>query len=172
VLGLALGACLVPLGLLAAQRAAADLQGRLKTLFPAAAAFSPKQGEPPHYVAYGQGAEGSRPVLGYAYWTTDLVPLERGYSGPIAMLVGITPKGTLTGLVMGDHKEPYGYFSIDRQAFAAQFRGKDVRDPFLLGGDIDAVSTATITMSSAVRAIRNSSRRVARALLPPPGSSK
>jgi hypothetical protein len=49
--------------------------------------------------------------------------------------------------------------------FAAQFRNKDVRDPFKLGEDIDAVSRATITMSSAVRSIRNASRRVARTLL-------
>jgi hypothetical protein len=47
-----------------------------------------------------------------------------------------------------------------------------VRDAFKLGEDIDAVSRATITMSSAVRAIRNSSRRIARQLLtaPPPSS--
>ena len=75
----------------------------------------------------------------------------------------------LTGVVVGEHHEPYGDFSIDRPEFAAQFRNKDVRDNFRLGQDVDAVSRATITMSSAVRAIRNSSRRVARALLAPPG---
>jgi Na+-translocating ferredoxin:NAD+ oxidoreductase RnfG subunit len=84
------------------------------------------------------------------------------------MLVGIDIKGLLTGVIVTEHHEPYGDFSIDRQAFAAQFRGKDVRDPFKLGTDIDAVSRATITMSSAVRAIRNSARRVARELIAPP----
>jgi Na+-translocating ferredoxin:NAD+ oxidoreductase RnfG subunit len=43
-----------------------------------------------------------------------------------------------------------------------------VRDPFKLGGDIDAVSRATITMSAAVRAVRNGSRRIARQLIAPP----
>ena len=57
-------------------------------------------------------------------------------------------------------------------AFPAQFKGKDVRDPFKLGEDIDAVSRATITMSSAVRTIRNASRRVARSLLTPPAATK
>ena len=142
---------------------------RLKRLFPAAATFSAKQGQPPHFAAYG-GTPGPETVIGYAFWTTDLVPLERGYGGPIAMLVGIDLKGVLTGVVMGEHHEPYGNFSIDPPAFAAQFKNKDVRDPFKLGGDIDAVSRATITMSSAVRAIRNSSRTVARALLAPPGA--
>jgi electron transport complex protein RnfG len=109
-------------------------------------------------------------VLGYAFWTTDLVPLERGYSGPISMLVGIDLRGVLTGIIVGEHQEPYGDFSIDQPAFAAQFANKDVRDPFRLGDDIDAVSRATITMSSAVRAVRNSARTIARSLLAPPGT--
>ena len=145
-------------------------QARLKQLFPAAAAFSPKAGDPPHYTAMGAGPAGSQPVLGYAFYTTDLVPLERGYGGPIVMLVGLDLKGVMTGLIVVDHHEPYGDFSIERPEFARQFRGKDVRDPFKLGEDIDAVSRATITMSSAVRAIRGSVRRAARMLLtaPPP----
>jgi hypothetical protein len=35
---------------------------------------------------------------------------------------------------------------------------------------VDAVSRATITMSSAVRAIRNSSRRIARQYIAPPSA--
>ena len=139
--------------------------GRLKRLFPSATTFSPKGGDPPHVKAYSGDA-----LLGYAFWTTELVPLERGYGGPIPMLVGLDTRGALTGVVVSDHHEPYGDFSIDRPAFAAQFKGKDVRDPFRLGEDIDAVSRATITMSSAVRAIRNSSRRMARQFLAPPPS--
>jgi transcriptional regulator of nitric oxide reductase len=144
------------------------LQARLKQLFPAATAFSPKAGEPRHFKAFA--GPGSQNVIGYAFWTTEVTPLERGYGGPIVMLVGIDVKGILTGVLITDHHEPYGDFSIDRPAFAAQFRGKDVRDPFKLGADIDAVSRATITMSSAVRAIRNSARRVARELIAPPGT--
>jgi NosR/NirI family nitrous oxide reductase transcriptional regulator len=140
-------------------------QARLKQLFPAASAFSPKAGDPPHYTAYGAGAAGKQPVLGYAFYTTDLIPLERGYGGPIVMLVGLDLKGVMTGLIVVDHHEPYGDFSIERAEFSRQFRGKDIRDPFKLGEDIDAVSRATITMSSAVRAIRGSVRRAARTLL-------
>jgi Na+-translocating ferredoxin:NAD+ oxidoreductase RnfG subunit len=106
--------------------------------------------------------------VGYAFWTTELAPLERGYGGPIAILVGLDTKGTLTGISIGDHREPYGDFSIDRPEFSAAFRGKDVRDPFRLGQDIDAVARATITMGSAVRAVRNSARRMARQFLTPP----
>ena len=138
----------------------------MRQLFPSATTFSPKGGDPPHIKAYS-----GQTLLGYVFWTTELLPLERGYGGPIAILVGLDTKGILTGVSVGEHHEPYGDFSIDPPAFAAQFRGKDVRDPFKLGGDIDAVSRATITMSSAVRAVRNSSRRVARTFLTPPAPS-
>jgi transcriptional regulator of nitric oxide reductase len=140
---------------------------RMRQLFPSATTFSPKGGDPPHIKAYN-----GQTLLGYVFWTTEILPLERGYGGPIAILVGLDTKGTLAGVSVGEHHEPYGDFSIDLPAFAAQFRGKDVRDPFKLGEDVDAVSRATITMSSAVRAVRNSSRRVARTFLTPPAPSK
>lgn len=142
------------------------LSAQLKRLFPAASAFSPKQGSPPHIKAFGSD---SQSVVGLAFWTTELEPLERGYDGPIKILVGMDPKGILTGIVVADHHEPYGYFSVDLPEFAAQFAGKDIRDPFRVGGDVDAISRASITVGSASRAVRNSSRRIARQLLTPPG---
>jgi hypothetical protein len=74
----------------------------------------------------------------------------------------------LRGIVVTEHREPYGDFSVDLPAFAGQFDEKDVRDAFRYGNDVDAISRATISVTSASRAIRNSSRRVARALLAPP----
>ena len=99
-----------------------------------------------------------------------MTPLERGYDGPIKILVGMSPNGILAGIVVVDHREPYGYFSVDRPEFAAQFVGKDIRDAFKVGADVDAVSRASISIASATRAIKNSARRVARQLLtaPPP----
>jgi transcriptional regulator of nitric oxide reductase len=158
-------ATLVPVG------AQSTVEARLRQLFPSATAFSPKEGDPPHFKAYGGGGN-AKNVIGYAFWTTELAPLERGYGGPIAILVGLDAKGLLTGIVITEHHEPYGDFSIDRPEFSAAFKGKDVRDPFRLGTDVDAVSRATITMSSAVRAIRNSARRVARQYLAPPPAAK
>lgn len=141
---------------------------QLRPLFPSAVTFSPKGGDPPHFKAYVADASGRQTLAGFAFWTTELVPLERGYDGPIKMLVGMNTKGVLTGVVVVDHHEPYGYFSIELPAFAAQFSGKDIRDPFSVGGDIDAISRASISISSAARAVKNSSRRVARELLAPP----
>jgi NosR/NirI family nitrous oxide reductase transcriptional regulator len=140
----------------------------LKRLFPAAASFGPKGGEPPHIKAYaGEPASGSQTVVGFAFLTTELEPLERGYEGPIKILVGMDMKGILAGVVVLDNHEPYGYFSIEPPQFAAQFAGKNIRDPFRVGGDVDAVSRASISVGSATRAIKNSARRAARQLLSP-----
>jgi NosR/NirI family nitrous oxide reductase transcriptional regulator len=169
-----LAALLVGSGGLAVGQAGIDASvlDKLKRLFPAATTFTPKEGEPLHFSAYTGDGRGGRSLLGYAFWTTEVVPLERGYGGPIVMLVGLDTKGLISGIIIGDHREPYGNFSIDMPQFSAQFRNKDIRDPFKLGEDIDAVSRATITMSSAVRSIRNASRRVARTLLAPPAAAK
>ena len=147
-----------------APQAGSALPSQLRQLFPAAASFSGKQGEPPHFLA----RDGRSATTGYAFWTTELEPLERGYDGPIKILVGLDPRGVITGVIVAQHNEPYGDFSIDRPAFAAQFSGKSIRDPFRVGGDVHAVSRATMTVTSATRAIRNSSRRIARQLLTPP----
>ena len=146
----------------------AKLQAQLMQLFPQATAFSPKSGDPPHYKAYVAGNGPGETLAGFAFWTTELEPLERGYDGPIKMLVGMGLNGILTGVVVVEHHEPYGSFSVEPPRFAAQFRGKSIRDPFKVGGDIYAVSRASITITSATRAVKNSARRVARQLLPPP----
>ena len=106
------------------------------------------------------------------FWTTELEPLERGYDGPIKMLVGVDTNAKLTGVLVTEHREPYGYFSVDIPEFAQQFRGKDIRDPFKVGSDVAAISRASITITSSSRAIRNGARRMARALLTPPGTTK
>ena len=144
------------------------LQSQLQKVVPGATAFSPKQTSPvPHYIAYS-GPATARVIAGYAFWTTELEPLERGYDGPVKMLVGMDTKGILTGVLVVEHHEPYGYFSVELPAFANQFKGKDIRDPFKVGSDVDAVSRASISITSSARAIRNGARRVARALLTPP----
>jgi len=145
------------------------LQAQLKKVFPSASSFSPKEGDPPHFNAFKAGPNPASPELaGFVFWTTELEPLERGYDGPIKMLVGMDTSGVLTGVLVTQHHEPYGDFSVDPPQFAAQFKGKSIRDPFKVGADVDAVSRATISITSATRAIRNSARRMATRLLAPP----
>ena len=141
----------------------------LKQLFPNAAAFSPLGGEPLHYTAYGVDpkANPSAPPVGYAFWTTDMVPDEHGYHGPIHILVGLDLKGTITGAIVDYNSEPYGYFSVEPPKFGAQFKGKTIKDPFIVGRDVEGVSRASISIGSATRAIRDGSRLAATKLLPP-----
>ena len=158
----------VVIGTTNAQTVDAKLQSQLAQLFPAAAAFSPKGSDPPVYKALAGGQN----VVGYAFWTTELEPLERGFDGPIKILVGMDLKGVITGVIVTQHNEPYGNFSIDLPRFPAQFKNKSIRDQFKVGADIDAVSRATITVTSASRAVRNSARRIARQLLTPPAYAR
>ncbi len=144
-------------------------EGHLRSLFPKAAAFSPLSGTPLHFKAYASDpkATPTPPLLGYAFWTTDMVPNEFGYHGPIHVLVGMDLSGVLTGAIVDYDSEPYGYFSVQPPEFGAQFIRKSVRAPFKVGGDVHAVSRATISISSATRAIRDSARMVAKAFLNP-----
>ena len=161
---LALAAVACAVAVLAAQSPAeARLQNQLKQLFPNATTFSPKGGDPPHFKAFN-----GQTLLGLAFWTTELQPLERAYDGPIKILVGMDTKGILTGIIVVEHHEPYGNFSVDTPGFAAQFRGKNIRDAFKVGVDIDAISRATISVTSSSRSIRNSARLAARQLLTAP----
>jgi NosR/NirI family nitrous oxide reductase transcriptional regulator len=140
----------------------------LKRLFPSAAAFSPLGGAPLHFSAYAVDPKTnpSAAPIGYAFWTTDLVPDEHGYHGPIHILVGLNPNATLSGVVVDYDSEPYGYFSVEPPKFAEQFKGKSIRDNFRVGADVDGVSRASISIASATRAIRDSSRMAAKAFTP------
>jgi len=156
-------------GVIGAQANDPQLEKNLRQLFPSAKRFSARTGNPPHFEVFAPDPRtGAEALSGLAFWTTELEPLERGYDGPIKMLVGMDTKGILAGVIVVQHREPYGDRSIERPEFPAQFKGKNIRDPFKVGGDVDAVSGASITIGSATRAIRNSSRRIAKALLAPP----
>lgn len=141
----------------------------LKQWFPTATSVSQAEGAPPHITVYGAPSQagGTPQVLGFAYWTTDVVPNEVGYHGAIKMLVGLTPAGRLTGVVVDSDTEPFGYFSVETPEFARQFAGKSILDRFRVGDDVDAVSRASISIGSATRAIRDSVRIMARAVLNP-----
>ena len=143
--------------------------GHLRVLFPKAAAFSALAGTPVHFKAYAADPKTTPnpPLLGYVFWTTDLVPNEYGYHGPIHLLVGMDLAGVLTGAIVDYDSEPYGYFSVQPQEFGAQFIGKSVRAPFKVGADVHAVSRASISVNSATRAIRDSARIMAKAFLNP-----
>ena len=141
-----------------------------KTLFPKAAAFSPLE----RHAAPLQGlrrrpqdqSQRRRPI-GFIFWTTDVVPREYGYHGPIHLLVGMDMTGIITGVVMDYNSEPYGYFSVDPPKFVEQFKGKSVRDPFAWARTSPPSRARRSASASATRAIRDSARRWRETFLTP-----
>ena len=141
-------------------------EAALRRLIPSADHFELVQSPPRHFRAYRELMPGGEtPLVGLAFFTTDLTPRIYAYKGRITMLVGLDPAGSLIDVHVVHHYEPFGYFSIDLPAFPAQFVGKSVLDPLDVGVDVDAVSRATITVEAATRAIRQGARQLAREFL-------
>ena len=172
-----LGAALAPTGAVAqsgldAVVSTAD-EAVLRTLIPQADSFELVETSSRHFRAYAQPSSGADPTLiGLAFFTTDLAPRLYAYKGRITMLVGMDTAGALINVEVVYHYEPFGYFSIDLPAFVEQFRHKSILDPLEVGEDIDAVSRATITVTTATRAIRQGARQLAREFLAEQDSAK
>jgi transcriptional regulator of nitric oxide reductase len=141
----------------------------LKQLFPTAAAISPHGGQPLHWKIYDEDPKANPQAspVALAWWSTDVVPLERGYNGPTHMFIGMDMNGRIVGAAMAFSTDPYAFFSVEPPEFASQFKGKSIRAPFRVGEDIHAVSRATLTVSSATRAVRDSARAMAKLFLNP-----
>ena len=156
-------------GVLAQRMTTNPADGHLQTLFPDAAYISPHSGSPLHWKIYRDDPRKNPTAqpIALAWWSTDVVPLERGYAGPTHMFVGMTMSGIIVGAITDYSADPYAFFSVEPPAFAAQFKGKSIRAPFRVGDDIHAVSRATLTVQSATRAVRDSARTMAKLFLDP-----
>jgi ferredoxin/Na+-translocating ferredoxin:NAD+ oxidoreductase RnfG subunit len=145
----------------------------LQQLMPAATRFSEKAGTPPVITAYGPVADtGADGIIGYVFQTSDLPPLEVGFSAPIEVLVALDTQATVTAIKVLDYNESFrssrGDF-LSARGFQEQFRSKPLSDEFRVGRDIDGVSRATITSWATTRGIYNAARRVAQVYLPDSG---
>ena len=93
--------------------------------------FGPPQGDPAIVPALKDDQ-----LLGFVYLNSDFANAT-GYSGkPIHLLVGITPKGVVTGLKMVEHKEPIVLLGIPEK------RVVDAVNK-LIGADMDRVARGT-----------------------------
>ena len=138
-------------------------EDRLKDVFPDADVFLAETEKLPHYKAYRTDPRtGDRTLLGFVFMTHEVEPDEWAYASEIEALVGVTTGGTITKVMIVDHYEPFGYFSIDLPEFVEQFEGKSILDRFEVGRDIDAVTSATMSVEGTARVIRNSARRILR----------
>ncbi|WMT79198.1 NosR/NirI family protein [Bradyrhizobium sp. Ash2021] len=116
-------------------------------LVPGANRFGPPQGDPAIVGAYKDDQ-----LLGFVYLNSDFANAT-GYSGkPIQLLIGITPKGVLTGLKLVEHKEPIVLVGIPVARILEAVNkliGTDM-DPVARGAapapQVDIVSGATVTV--------------------------
>jgi transcriptional regulator of nitric oxide reductase len=141
-------------------------EAALRRLIPQADTFQLVETGSRHFRAYTRpGVDDEPQLVGLAFFTTDITPRVYAYKGRITMLVALDLAGTVTGVAVVHHYEPFGYFSIDMPKFPKQFKGKHVLDPIEVGQDIDGVSRASITVEAATRAIRQGARRLTREFL-------
>ena len=93
------------------------------------------------------------------------VTTPNGYSGDIRLLVGVAPDGEVLGVRVLDHRETPGLGdAIERQRsdWIRQFSGRSLGAPPAdqwaadkRGGTFDTLSSATITSSAVIQAVKN-----------------
>jgi len=140
----------------------------LHEVLPEAEYFGDKQGDPPAWPGYRTNPQNlQQELVGYAFLSGDVPPLEVGYSGPIDMLVGVDSDHNMTGIKILDYVETYRRTKGDFLARYGlrQFRDKAIRDDFLIGRDIDGMAGSTVSVAAIARGARNAARRVAEAHL-------
>lgn len=145
---------------LGAQSSVSGIPGALlREVMPDVDRFETKAGSPPVIRAYRGDA-----LAGFVFETADIPPEQLGYSGPVQAVVGLALDGTVTGARVTEYRESYrssmGDF-LRRPGVQEQFRGKALTDPFLVNGDVERVTRATISTQALARGIRDASRRVA-----------
>ena len=88
-----------------------------------------------------------------------------GYSGDIRLLVGIAPDGEVIGVRVLDHRETPGLgdeIELKRSDWIRQFSGQSLGNPRAdqwaadrRGGAFDTLSSATITSSAVIQAVKD-----------------
>lgn len=147
-----------------AAHAKARTEAQMRALFPLAVTFS-KQPLP----------ELSAPLTSHGHWLAldsqeqslgrlIAVTTPRGYSGDIDLLVGIKTNGKLAGARVTAHRETPGLgdaIDAKRSNWIKQFTGLSLEQPrgngwrlTKHGGEIDAITSATISASAVINAIR------------------
>ena len=93
-------------------------------------------------------------ILGWA-----VILDEMGKIKPITFLVGIDIQGRVLGVRILEYRDIFGS-EIKRKSFLRQFQGKSSKDPMVVGRDIDAVTSATISSHAAASAVKKSLKAI------------
>lgn len=118
----------------------------------------PDDGQSPR-ISYYRGRRDGK-IVGVAF----VVVAEKGYGGPITMMVGVTPGGTLTGLeILGQNETPGLGNRIAEPDFRRSFIGRGLDDYRWRvrkdGGDFDQISGATISSRAVVESLATGLQR-------------
>ena len=108
------------------------------------------------------GTDASGKVVGYATKGRD----AGGYGGDVVLMVGFAADGkTLVRYKKLEANETPGLGSkLSTPEFSGQFSGKDASRPLSVkkdGGDIEAITSATITSRAVCRAVNDAQKRLA-----------
>ena len=135
---------------------------QVRALFPAADRVDEPAGDPPARAVYANGE-----LIGYAFFTADMVRIPAYSGSPIDILVGIGTDGRIAGARIVRHEEPIlaaGISEARLAEFVDQYRGKPADGRIVVGAAregyaaVDAISGATISVmvinASIARAVR------------------
>ena len=143
-----------------------------KDVFPGAAHFSERKGQPPYVEAYDNDSEAKK-LLGYVMLSTDITDTP-AYSGkPVVTLIGMDTGGHFVGVKVLKHSEPILLLGIPESAlinFNNQYLGKSVSERIEVGPSrpdegvigLDAISGATVTVIAQNQVVLMSGAAVAR----------
>ncbi|MCL5674168.1 MAG: FMN-binding protein [Candidatus Omnitrophica bacterium] len=82
-----------------------------------------------------------------------LIDVEPGRWGQNTFMIGLNPDGSVKRVVVMKYREQWGR-PIANKVWLKQFIGKNIKSPIEVGKDIDSVSGATISSSSAAFAVK------------------
>ena len=122
-----------------------EIQQMLEDMFPDMSSFDLADSL---YTIYSDGS-----VIGYAFLTVG-----KGYGGDIDILVGLEDEETIRGINIVAQTETPGLGNlITKNAFTSQFAGIKIDDITLKqdGGQIDAITGATISSLAVIETVRN-----------------
>jgi len=121
-----------------------QIQSMLKEMFPSMSEYT---FEDDIYAIHSDGAG-----IGYAF-----LAMGKGYGGDIKILVGLEDETTIKGITIISQEETPGLGGrIAESSFAGKFAGLNIGDVALRqdGGQIDAITGATISSGAVVDAVR------------------
>lgn len=125
----------------------------LRSIMPEGDSFRKNEAPPfRYYEVYRENG-----LIGYCLNTADAAPDERGYNGPIEMLVALDKDCGIKDLKILRHSETPEYVAgMLEPKFLNQFKQKGPEDRFIVGEDVDNITRATISVKAVAGSLKTS----------------